>query len=75
MNEIFDQAVTATTVGGNCDAGCTTFIDGVLAGALSGGAQASQEFAVLEYDIMDPVDGIMGVAAFNRTGDGPQPPP
>jgi len=67
----FDQNVTATTMGGNCDNGCATFIDGGFAGALSGGAQASPAFAGLEYDIMDPVDGIMGVAAFNRTGDGP----
>ena len=76
MGLFFDQdSVTATTVGGNCDAGCTTFIDGGFAGALSGGAQASPGFAGLEYDIADPVDGIMGVAAFGRTGDGPAPIP
>lgn len=73
--QFFDQGVTATTSGGNCDAGCNTFIDGGFAGALSGGAQASPEFAGLEYDIFDPVDGIMGVAAFSRTGDGPAPIP
>jgi len=71
----FDTRATAITDGGNCDAGCATFIDGGFAGALSGGAQASPEFAGLEYDIFDPTDGITGVAAFGRTGDGPPPIP
>ena len=62
----FDTDVTAITTGGNCDTGCTTFIDGGFAGALSG---ASPAHAGLEYDIADPVDGILGVAAFERTGD------
>ncbi len=33
----FDTDATAITTGGNCDTGCTTFIDGGFAGALSGG--------------------------------------
>ncbi|MGB5440478.1 MAG: hypothetical protein WBN90_12625, partial [Gammaproteobacteria bacterium] len=67
----FDTGVTATTVGGNCDAGCATFIDGGFAGALTGGPGGSPAHAGLEYDIYDPVDGILGVAVFERTGDAP----
>ena len=67
----FDAGVSATTAGtgSDCFSGCATFIDGGFAGALSGvgGGIASPAIAGLEYDI-DASDGIMGVAAFGRTG-------